>query len=225
MARIVVTGCSRGIGYELIQVLAEQGHEVVALSRNQEPIEALGLPAVKGMACDLSADADLVKVKTFFEEAGPIDALIHNAGKLLNKPFLEIEPEEFEAVYRVNVFGVARLTQLLLPFMKGEGHVVSISSIGGVQGSVKFPGLSAYSTSKAALIGLTELWAEEFKEEGPAFNCIALGAVQTEMLEEAFPGYQAPVGPREVAEYIAHFALTGQALYNGKVLQLSKSVP
>jgi len=225
MARIVVTGCSRGIGYELIQVLAEQGHEVVALSRNQEPIEALDLPAVKGMACDLSADADLVKVKAFFEEAGPIDALIHNAGKLLNKPFLEIEPEEFEAVYRVNVFGVARLTQLILPFMKGEGHVVSISSIGGVQGSVKFPGLSAYSTSKAALIGLTELWAEEFKEEGPAFNCIALGAVQTEMLEEAFPGYQAPVGPREVAEYIAHFALTGQALYNGKVLQLSKSVP
>jgi NAD(P)-dependent dehydrogenase (short-subunit alcohol dehydrogenase family) len=225
MARIVVSGCSRGIGYELVQVLAEQGHEVIALSRNQEPIEALGLKAVKGIACDVSNEQDLLKVQSYFNQQGSLDALIHNAGKLLNKPFLEIEPEEFEAVYRVNVFGVARLTQLLLPFMKQQGHVVSISSIGGVQGSVKFAGLSAYSTSKAALIGLTELWAEEFKENGPAFNCIALGAVQTEMLEEAFPGYQAPVGPREVAEYIAQFALTGQALYNGKVLQLSKSVP
>lgn len=225
MATIVVTGCSRGIGYELIQVLSEQGHRVFALSRNQGPINDLNLQGVVGLECDVANEAQLQQVKDRLSSEGPIHALVHNAGRLLNKPFLEIEADEFEEVYRVNVFGVARLTQLVLPLMDGAGHVVNISSIGGVQGSVKFPGLSAYSSSKAALIGLTEMWAEEFKEEGPAFNCIALGAVQTEMLEEAFPGYQAPVGPRVVAEYIAHFTLAGQELYNGKVLQLSKSVP
>ena len=222
---VVVTGCSRGIGYELIQVLVEQGHRVIALSRNQESIKQLKLDGVLGIRCDLASEEDLKQALPVIKEYGKVDALIHNAGRLLNKPFLEIDPEEFEQVYRVNVFGVVRLTQLVLPLMKKDGHVVSVSSIGGVQGSLKFAGLSAYSSSKAALIGLTELWAEEFKETGPAFNCIALGAVQTEMLEEAFPGYQAPVGPRPVAEYIAQFALHGQEFYNGKVLQLSKSVP
>ena len=97
--------------------------------------------------------------------------------------------------------------------------------LGGVQGSVKFPGLSAYSSSKGAVITLTELLAEEYKETGPSFNVLALGAVQTEMLEEAFPGYRAPVTALGMATYIKDFALTGQKLYNGKLLQVSNSTP
>ena len=128
-------------------------------------------------------------------------------------------------VYQVNVFGVARLTRALLPHLNPEGHVVVISSMGGIQGSAKFPGLAAYSSSKGAVITLTELLAEEYKETGPAFNALALGAVQTEMLEEAFPGYKAPVTAMEMAGYIADFALNGQVLYNGKVLQVSNSTP
>src|SRR5690606_35453461 len=154
-----------------------------------------------------------------------VDILINNAGMLVNKPFMEISMEEFEAVYRVNVFGVARLTQKILPFMPREGHVVTISSMGGVQGSAKFPGLSAYSSSKGAVITLTELWAEEFKDTGPSFNVLALGAVQTEMLEEAFPGYSAPNSAREMAAYIKDFALNGHKFYNGKLLQVSSSTP
>jgi NAD(P)-dependent dehydrogenase (short-subunit alcohol dehydrogenase family) len=97
--------------------------------------------------------------------------------------------------------------------------------MGGVQGSLKFPGLSAYSSSKGAVITMTELWAEEFKETGPLFNVLALGAVQTEMLEEAFPGYQAPTTALEMATYIKDFSLTGNKLYNGKLLQVSSSTP
>ena len=97
--------------------------------------------------------------------------------------------------------------------------------MGGVQGSMKFPGLAAYSSSKAAVITLTELWAEEFKETGPSFNVLALGAVQTEMLEEAFPGYKAPNTALEMASYIKDFALTGHKFYNGKLLQVSSSTP
>ena len=128
-------------------------------------------------------------------------------------------------VYKTNVFGVAEMTRIVLPFMNKSSHVVTISSMGGVQGSMKFPGLAAYSSSKGAVITLSELLAEEYKEQGICFNVLALGAVQTEMLEEAFPGYKAPTTALEMATYIYEFALTGNKHYNGKMLQVSSSTP
>ena len=151
--------------------------------------------------------------------------LINNSGLLVNESFSEINIQDFRRVYEVNVFGVAAITQAVIPFMKKDGHVVTISSIGGIQGSLKFPGLSAYSSSKGAVITLSELLAEEYKETGPSFNVLALGAVQTEMLEEAFPGYKAPVTADEMASYIFDFALTAHKFYNGKILQVSSSTP
>ena len=133
--------------------------------------------------------------------------------------------EEFKNIYNTNVFGVVNILQKVLPFIPASGHVVNISSMGGVQGSVKFAGLAAYSSSKGALITLTELLAEEYNESGPSFNVLALGAVQTEMLEEAFPGYKAGVSAVEMAEYIVDFSLNGQKYYNGKLLQVSNSTP
>ncbi len=226
MANIVITGASRGIGFELAKLFSEAGHQVLALSRNIQPIEDLHISNIKAIAMDLSISSDIEKVIFFLEgNWKQVDVLINNAGKLLNKPFLETKMEEFEEVYKVNVFGVAAMTKGILPLMPKNGHVVTISSMGGVQGSVKFPGLSAYSSSKAAVITMTELWAEEFKETGPSFNVLALGAVQTEMLEEAFPGYQAPITALEMAAYIKEFALNGNKLYNGKLLQVSSSTP
>jgi len=225
MANVIVTGSSRGIGFELARLFADEGHQVLALSRNSKPISDLNHKKIDTFSFDISSPADLKKLEDFLEGWKSVDILINNAGKLLNKPFMDTSASEFEEVYHVNVFGVAMITQLVLPKMPREGHVVTISSMGGVQGSVKFPGLSAYSSSKAAVITLTELWAEEFKETGPSFNVLALGAVQTEMLEEAFPGYHAPTTALEMAEYIKGFALTGNTLYNGKLLQVSSSTP
>ncbi len=225
MANIIITGTSRGIGFELVKLLAAEGHQILALSRNAKPILDLKLLNVNCFSFDLGNPEDFQKVDNLLKSWETVDILINNAGSLLNKPFLETTQEEFEAVYKVNVFGVAEMTKLVVPKMQKDGHVLTISSMGGVQGSVKFPGLSAYSSSKAAVITLTELWAEEFKETGPSFNVLALGAVQTEMLEEAFPGYQAPVTALEMASYIKDFALTGQRLYNGKLLQVSNSTP
>lgn len=225
MANIIVTGTSRGIGFELVKLLAAEGHNVLALSRDEKPITALKLKNVTALSCDLCDSEDLVSARDFLDQWEQVDTLINNAGSLLNKPFLETSMAEFEQVYRVNVFGLVEMTKTVLPKMNKEGHVVTISSMGGVQGSVKFPGLSAYSSSKGAVITLTELWAEEYKETGPSFNVLALGAVQTEMLEEAFPGYQAPTTALQMAQYIKDFALTGQQLYNGKLLQVSNSTP
>lgn len=222
---IIITGTSRGMGYELALLFANAGHHVLAISR-KIPQTLIENPNITCLSVDLSVDADLQKVEDFIGRTWKkVDVLIHNAGSLLNKPFELISAEEFENVYKVNVFGVANLTRICVPYLQSGSHVVTISSMGGIQGSMKFAGLAAYSSSKGAVITLSELLAEEYKEKGIAFNVLALGAVQTEMLEEAFPGYQAPISAQEMADYIFNFALTGNKYYNGKVLQVSSTTP
>ncbi len=226
MKHILITGTSRGIGFELVRIFSNMGHRVISLSRNIQPVKDLDLPGVVNISFDITGEDDLLKLQSHLKNNDiRIDVLINNAGAIINKPFEETTSQDFLDVYKTNVFGVVNLIKTVLPFMGQGGHVVNISSMGGVQGSVKFPGLAAYSSSKGALITLTEMLAEEYKESGPAFNVLALGAVQTEMLEEAFPGYKAPLQPREMAEYIADFSLKGHKFYNGKVLQVSSSTP
>ena len=226
--RIVVTGCSRGIGLEVVKKLTALGCHVLAVSRNTKALEGLveddqGLIPLEA---EITEDSGLKKIASVIQERwGVVDGLVHNAGALLNKPFSKTSMNDFEQIYKVNVFAVAELTRLLLPYFRPGSHVLAISSMGGIQGSMKFPGLSSYSSSKAAVITLMELLAEEYKEEGVSFNALAIGAVQTEMLEEAFPGYQAPTSASEMGSYVADFTLNGHNLYNGKVLQVSKSTP
>ena len=225
MKNIIVTGTGRGIGYELALQFANAGHYVLAVSR-KIPKALAEHPNITCLSVDLSVTADLDKIKDFLSNSWPtIDAIVHNAGALVMKPFSETTLEDFENVYKVNVFGVASLTKLALPYLRKGSHVVSISSIGGVQGSMKFAGLSAYSSSKGALITLSELLAQEYKDRGIAFNVLALGSVQTEMLAEAFPGYQAPLSALQMAEYIFNFTLTGNQFYNGKILEVSSTTP
>ncbi|UMB61802.1 SDR family oxidoreductase [Lutibacter sp. A80] len=226
MKNIIITGTSRGIGFELAQLFAKNNYNVLALSRNAAPLNTLNLKNITTLSVDLSNENDLNKVTNFVNTNWKnVDILINNAGKLVNKPFEKITSTDFLEVYKVNVFAVAELTKQLIPFLNKGSHVVNISSIGGVLGSVKFPGLAAYSSSKGALLTLTEVLAEEYKEQQISFNAIALGAVQTEMLEEAFPGYKAPVTAVEMADYIYNFALTGNKFYNGKILQVSSTTP
>lgn len=225
MKNIIITGTSRGIGYELALQFAHAGHRVLALSR-KIPQTLIENPNISCLSVDLSEETEIKKVERFLSESWTsVDILIHNAGSLVFKPFAETTQTDFETIYKVNVFGVANLTRLCLPYLQKGSHVVTISSIGGIQGSLKFAGLAAYSSSKGALITLSELLAEEYKEQGISFNVLALGAVQTEMLEEAFPGYQAPISASEMANYIFDFALTGNKFYNGKVLQVSSTNP
>lgn len=223
---IIITGTSRGIGFELAKQFAEEGHNVLALSRNELPLKTINHENITTLSVDLSENSDILNAVKFITNTwNKVDILINNAGKLINKPFEKLTPTDFMEVYRVNVFAVAELTRHILPFMKTGSHVVTISSMGGIQGSSKFPGLAAYSSAKGAVITLSELLAEEYKDQQIAFNVLALGAVQTEMLEEAFPGYNAPLKAEEMADYIYNFSLTGHKFYNGKVLQVSSSTP
>lgn len=220
----VVTGASRGIGYALVQHVANQGHTVYALSRSIKTIKKT--PKLFPIVIDIADEKALEEFANQLKgKRVVVDALVNNAGALLNQPFSETTKEDFEAVYRVNVFGLASLIRLLLPLIDPKGHVVNISSMGGIGGSSKFPGLAAYSSSKGAVNILTELLAEEYKESGPSFNTLALGAVQTEMLAQAFPGFQAPLSAKEMAQYIFKFAVEGHHFFNGKTLPVSSSTP
>ena len=221
MKNIVITGTSSGIGLELVKIFLKKKHKVLSLSRS--PISIKG---VKHVSFDITCQKSIENVKNIIEkEFKVVDILINNAGKLINKPFLDMSMEDFDSVFRVNLFGIADLIKNLYPFFNKKSHVVNISSIGGLVGSSKFNGLTAYSSSKGALNILTEMLAEEFKESGPNFNSLCLGSVQTKMLEEAFPGYKAKVKARDMAKFIFDFANNGTKYFNGKVIPVSLSNP
>ena len=223
---IVIVGASRGIGFEMVKQFAEAGHSVFALSRDLSKMNDAfkEYETVHPIAFDLSHEVS-EQVKVLSEKIGVIDILINNAGYLVNKPFETISHEDFQLSYQINVIGVMETVQGFLPSFHPDAHILNISSMGGFQGSMKFAGLSAYSTSKAALCSFTELFSEEYKETKLAMNCLCLGAVQTEMLQEAFPGYEAPTTPDQIAAFIVDFALNGNRFFKGKILPVSLSTP
>ncbi len=229
---ILITGASNGIGYETaLQLANEPGTTVIAVARNEKALQELSNKS-QGPIIPLVFDLETADYKTIIDhpvikKLSHLDILIHNAGKLVNKPFEDITEEELKGCYSVNVLAPFLLTQALLPLLKkaDKAHIVHISSIGGIQGSVKFPGLSAYSTSKGALSILTECLAEEFSQTNIKVNCLALGAVKTEMLSRAFPGYEAPLTAAEMGNYVTRFALEGNTYFNGKIIPVALSTP
>jgi NAD(P)-dependent dehydrogenase (short-subunit alcohol dehydrogenase family) len=227
---VVVTGASRGVGEATVLRLARVDRcRVLAVARDAR---ALGRLAMKGdglieiCVTDLALDLAAARVKEHV--AGRrVHALVHNAGLLHKAPMGGHAGDALDELFRVNVRAPLLITQALVDELDGEppGHVVHIGSMGGFQDSAKFPGLVAYSASKAALACMAQCLAEEFRERGIRSNCLALGSVDTEMLRGAFPGYRAPVTAEAMGNHVADFALNGHRLYNGKVLPVAVTTP
>lgn len=225
---VVITGAGKGIGFDLTQRFAQDPvHRVWACSRNVSAFPDSAPSRLLVEAMDIAAVPETEihqRVAAHFEQ---VDILIHNAGILINKPFVELTLSEWREQFEVNVFSAVKITRALLPLLRksGTAHVVHIGSMGGVQGASKFPGLSAYSASKAALANLTECLAEELKPDGIHVNCLALGAVNTEMLRQAFPGYIADMDSGQMADFIHDFSLNMRPFFNGKILPVTASTP
>ena len=227
---IVITGASSGIGYATALEFAKQGHKVYAIARNTESLEKLKCEAPNKNIVPISFDLSVFNKEVLdevFSEIGKIDILVNNAGVLLNKGFLEITEDEISKVYNVNFVSVVKMIQYFHSRLKKskQGHIVNIGSVGGVTGSVKFPGLSIYSSSKGALSILSECLAKDFKEDGISVNCLALGSVNTEMLNQAFPEFNSPTSAKQIANYIYGFALQASEVVNGTTQTISISNP
>lgn len=230
---IIVTGASSGVGYELVKQLLihPKVASVVGVARREERLQELEAfsktNSTPAKFTAIAKDVRQFEIDDLPAHVERVDALINNAGLLLNKPFDTISDAEFREVYEVNVFAPAMLIRKLLPLLGGRSasHIVNIGSMGGFQGSTKFAGLTAYSSSKSALAGLTECLAEELAPRNIRVNCLAFGAVETEMLSKAFPEFKAPVTADEMATFVLDFALSGHRFFNGKVLPVSSTTP
>ncbi|HRW62893.1 MAG TPA: SDR family oxidoreductase [Bacteroidales bacterium] len=235
---IVVTGASKGIGYHIAKIFAnDENNTVVAIARNENQLKELKNECIRQdlrsklrpVVFDIENPENVKKElkNEILKHVQSVDILINNAGVMLNKPFINTNIDEIYKVFNTNFISQAIIIQELIPLLNESNikHVINISSMGGFQGSSKFPGLSFYSASKAALANLTECLAEEYKNEQIRFNSLALGAVNTKMLKEAFPDYNAPLNPDEMARFICDFATNGYKFFNGKILPVSISTP
>lgn len=231
---IIITGASSGIGFEAaLEFALDSKNKILCIARSADKLRKLHEIAnginpdctLIPVAFDLVND-DYQALSSFIKDRlVNVDILINNAGSLVNKPFLETSELELAEMLEFNVMSHFKMIKCALPYIAAGGHIVNIGSMGGFQGSLKFPGLSAYSASKAALHTLSECLAAELAPSGIKVNCLALGSAQTEMLEAAFPGYESPVLAFEMGKYVADFAKTGHKLFNGKVLPVAVTTP
>jgi len=227
---IIINGGTRGIGKEIVIYLAgNESNKILVTGRDIRSLKSLSVrfKNVHTLGIDLSVFDTQSEIfeKAVLSHFIRVDILINIAGFLVAKEFIKTGNDEARLMMETNFFGPASVIKLLKPHMAEESHIVNITSMGGFQGSLKFKGLSYYSASKAALACLTECLATEFSGAGIKVNCLALGAVQTEMLTEAFPGYKAPVDAAEMGEFIADFALKGHKFFNGKILPVAVGNP
>jgi short-subunit dehydrogenase len=227
---IIVNGGTKGIGREVVDKLSQNTNNMIFVTgRNEVVLKDLSsnYRNVRTCSIDMSIfDSQTKKLEeSVLSSFRKVDILINLAGYLVARDFLDMKNSEARLIMETNFFGPASLIRTVKPLMPSGSHIVNVSSMGGFQGSSKFRGLSYYSASKAAIACLTECLSVEFQEFGISVNCLALGAVQTEMLNEAFPGYKAPVDAKDMAGFITEFALTGHKFFNGKVLPVAASNP
>jgi len=234
---ILVTGASQGIGAEVVKQFAkEKNNNIVAISRNLKALKALQLFCSQNYKNNIHIfnidylSSSFMKDLESMLSKHPIHfhIVINNAGLLINQKFSEIPFDTIEKIYQVNFFAPVRIIQSIISNnieKTKASHIINIGSMGGYQGSVKFPGLAIYSSSKAALANITECLAEEYKDRNIKFNCLALGSVQTEMSTKAFPNYKAQVSAEDMATYIVDFSQNGTRYFNGKIIPVSKATP
>jgi NAD(P)-dependent dehydrogenase (short-subunit alcohol dehydrogenase family) len=211
----LITGAGRGIGAATARLLASRGVKVALMARTLVQVEAQASAIEKefGAGCALALVGDVSDEK-FLQESfarikatfGPVSILVNNAGVLLRAPLTETSLADWEKVMRVNVTAAFLCSKYAIPQMREAGHgaIVNVSSLSGIRSALKFPGFSAYIASKHALVGLTEGLSVEVKSLGIRVNCIAPGAVDTQMLRSADPSLKTKTQPEEIAQIITY---------------------
>ena len=175
----LITGASRGIGAACARALKKSGYDVIINYNNSEK-EALALANELGAKAVKADVSDPEQVKRMFAEIGSVDVLVCNAGISMFKMFCDMKPDDWHKIFSVNFGGTVNCIQEAIPHMIHNkfGRIITLSSIWGVSGASCE---SAYSATKAAVIGLTKSLAKELGPSGITVNCVAPGVIDTDM--------------------------------------------
>jgi NAD(P)-dependent dehydrogenase (short-subunit alcohol dehydrogenase family) len=195
----IITGTSRGIGKATATLLTSKGATVIGCSRYGNT----------DFTCDISKPDDISRLFDHVHTRyGRLDILVNNAAQFIGNPFMTLSLSDWDHLYQTNVRSVIQCCQLAFSLMDHHrgGSIINISSLAGFQGAEKFPGFSAYSTTKSAITGLTESLAVEGKPYHIRVNAIAPGAVDTQMLHDAAPNLKTSTTPEDIAHLIAFLA-------------------
>jgi NAD(P)-dependent dehydrogenase (short-subunit alcohol dehydrogenase family) len=229
----IVTGAGRGIGAATARLFAAEGARVVLASRTESELrataDAIGPERALPVPTDVASEA---AVAALFEKAlerfGDLHVLVNNAGMFRGAPVEELTAADWDAVLAVNARGPFLASREALRRFRGLRHggaIVNVSSFGGLRGTSKFAGFTAYTVSKFAVVGLTECLAVEGRELGVRVNCVAPGAVDTRMLREAAPFLRTQTTPEDVAatiRFLADDAASGAM--TGAVLEIASNL-
>ncbi|GAC1518647.1 MAG: 3-ketoacyl-ACP reductase [Ktedonobacteraceae bacterium] len=225
----VITGAGRGIGRATALRFAREGTRVVLFSRTAETlaqvvreIESEG-HAVLSIAGDVSQEEEVVGLfHRVMETYGRVDVLVNCAGIVATRPFVDMDAATWDSVISVNLRGTFLCCREAFRVMieQRAGVIINLSSLSGVKGVEKFPGLSAYNVSKAGVASLTEILAVEGKPHNIRVCAVSPGAVDTEMLRQAAPHLKAAMTPGELAEILLFLASDAGRMLSGTNLEI-----
>ena len=225
----IITGAGRGIGRAAALRFAREGARVVLFSRSPTHLDEIaaeiaraGFPVLT-IAGDVSSEED---VHALFQQAmqahGRVDILVNCAGIVASQPFLEMDASTWDRVIAVNLRGTFLCCHKAFRIMAAQhsGVIVNLSSLSGIKGVEKFPGLSAYNVSKAGVAGLTEILAVEGKPYNIRVCAVSPGAVDTEMLRQAAPHLKAGMTPDDMAEILLFLAGDSGRMLSGTNIEI-----
>src|SRR3984893_8443931 len=226
---IIITGAGRGIGRATALRFARQGARVVLFSRTPATLAQLATEiegeghSVLSIAGDVSNEEDVIGLfQRVIETYGRVDALVNCAGIVAVKPFVDMDAATWDHVINVNLRGTFLCCREAFRVMSEQrsGVIINLSSLSGVKGVEKFPGLSAYNVSKAGVASLTEILAVEGKPHGIRVCAVSPGAVDTEMLNQADPHLNAGMTPDDMAEILLFLADDSGRMFSGSNIEL-----
>ncbi len=225
----IITGAGRGVGKATAHRFAREGARVVLFSRTPGPLDETATDIaheggqVLSMVGDVSREED---VRALFQRAmdtyGRVDILVNCAGIVLVRPFVDMDAETWDRVIAVNLRGTFLCCRQAFRVMMAQqsGVIINLSSLSGVRGVEKFPGLSAYNVSKAGVAGLTEILAVEGKPFHIRVCAVSPGAVDTEMLRQAAPHLKAGMTPDDLAEILLFLADDSGRMLSGSNIEI-----
>jgi NAD(P)-dependent dehydrogenase (short-subunit alcohol dehydrogenase family) len=226
---VIITGAGRGVGRAASLLFAQQGAHVALFSRTNVHLEETALAIREQGGSCLSVVGDVARaedVQALFRQVqdtfGRVDILINCAGIVVVRPFVAMDIETWDRVIEVNLRGTFLCCHAAFRVMTEQrsGVIVNLSSLSGVKGVEKFPGLSAYNVSKAGVAGLTEILAVEGRPYNIRVCAVSPGAVATEMLRQAAPHLKAGMTPDELASILLFLADDSGKMFSGSNIEL-----